>query len=341
MPPIPRISRRHAIALAAVALAPLNVARAQAGAVASDEASFDGIAGTRVRFASVAEARQRLSADDAWMRATSAWQRSAVMQRRDAVSWDEFRRWNADAALPWSAEQRARWTRALEALAPVFARLRVPLPGDVWLVSSNGQESADAPYTRGDFVALTTAFPAHPVGDVFLMAHELWHVASRHHPTLATRLYAELGFEPVPTLDFPPAWAARRIANPDAPDNRHAMRITVDGRERLGTPVLVAGRTELQPGETFFSVLEVRLLEVQVTGTTTTAVLRDGEPVWHAVDGAHGFLRRLGGNTAYVMHPEETLAENIALMAIEGRGRPARNPELLARLRAVLQAQPR
>jgi len=47
------------------------------------------------------------------------------------------------------------------------------------------------------------------------------------------------------------------------------------------------------------------------------------------------YLRRLGGNTGYVIHPEETMADNVALLA---SGQRARNAALLARVKAVLQA---
>jgi hypothetical protein len=118
----------------------------------------------------------------------------------------------------------------------------------------------------------------------------------------------------------------------------HAMRLSIDERETLVTPVLVAARTELQPGETFFDVVDVRLLEVQPDGMVSRAMLRDGQPLWHPVNGAHDYLRRLGGNTGYVTHPEETMADNVALMVIR---RPARNADLVMRLRAVFEAQPR
>lgn len=324
-------NRRAAIAtLAAAAFAP--------GAWSQDDDGvFTGFTGTRVRFADVAAGRALLEADDEWMRATSEFQRRAVMGSATPVSMSAFRRWNGDAVRPWDAAGRARWLKALQALAPGFASLRIPLPPEVWLVNSNGQESAGAPYTRSHAVVLTAGGP--PAPDAALMAHELWHVASRHAPALATRLYAEIGFEPIPELAFPAAWAGIRIANPDAPGNRHAMKLSVGGRTPWVTPVLVAARTTLRPGETFFSVLEVRLLEVEPDGAAgaSHAVLRGGEPAWHAVDGHHDYLRRLGGNTGYVIHCEEAMADNVALLAL---GAKARNPGLQERLRAAL-AEPR
>jgi hypothetical protein len=294
------------------------------------------IGSTRVRFAPVEAARAILMADDEWMGATSEFQRRAVMGSATPVTLEAFRRWNGDAVRPWTAEQRTRWRKALENLAPAFVALRIPLPGEVWLIAGNGQESAGAPYTRTNAVVLPENMALQGYNDSSLLAHELWHIAARYAPALATRLYAEIGFEPIPELAFPQAWAAARIANPDAPGNRHAMRLNVDGRTPWVTPVLVASRTTLKPGETFFSVMEPRLLEVEpdLAGGTTCAVLRDGEPVWHPLGGTHDYLRRLGGNTRYVIHYEEVIADNVALLAA---GIQPRNPELLARIRVALE----
>jgi hypothetical protein len=299
--------------------------------------AFTGIAGTEIRFADVDVGRTVLLAVDAWMAATSPFQRRAVMGSTRPVTLEEFRRWNADAVRPWSDEQRSRWLRALEPLGPAFTALRIPLPDVVYLVATNGQESGGAPYTRANAVALPAATRMQGYSDAMLLAHELWHVAARHAPSTASRLYAEVGFEPMPELRFPDAWEAVRIANPDAPTNAHAMRLQVDGRTPWITPVLVASRTRLEPGETFFDVMDVRLLEV-VPGSGTdvsSAVVVEGRPRWHPLGGAHDYLRRLGGNTPYVIHYEEAVADNVALLATGGR---ARNPGLLARLRAILEA---
>jgi hypothetical protein len=271
------------------------------------------------------------------MRATSAFQRRAVMGSADDVTAEAFKRWNAQAVRPWEPVQRARWRAALETLAPAVNALRIPLPREVLLIATIGQESAGASYARSNAVVFARAATMPGYNDSLLMAHELWHVASRHAPALASRLYAQIGFEPMPTLAFPEAWAPIRIANPDAPDNRHAMRLGLTGREANVTPVLVAARTTLQPGETFFSVLDVRLLEVESAGAVSQAVLREGQPAWHAVAGAHDYLGRLGGNTGYVIHPEETIADNVALLFTQ---RPVRNAQLLQRLRDVFEAQP-
>jgi len=327
------MNRRSALAslgglIAQVALA----ARAQDAA-----AVFTGFPGTEVRFASLEAGQAVLTAQDEWMAATSDFQRRAVTGSAQPVTLEDFKRWNGAAVRPWRDEQRTRWLAALRELAPAFTTLRIPLPPMVLLIATNGQESSGAPYTRANAVALPGAARMPGYSDAMLLAHELWHVAARHAPATASRLYAELGFEPMPELRFPKAWEAVRIANPDAPGNQHALRLQVGGQTPWITPVLVASRTDLKPGESFFEVMDVRLLEVNpgTEGHPSTAVLRDGEPRWHALDGPHDYLRRLGGNTGYVIHYEEAVADNVALLAAGAR---VRNPALLERLRAALLA---
>lgn len=321
-----------AAALCAAALA--STAQAQ-----GEGDGYTGLQGTVVRFASVAEGRAVLGADDEWVAATSDFQRGATMGVAPPVTRARFLAFAADTVKPWSAPQKARWRKALDALAPTFAALRVPLPAEVLLVNTDGRDASNAPYTRAHAVMLPMGALKDGAGDMpsdpVLMAHELFHVASRHAPALATRLYATIGFEPVAPVQWPAGWLPARIANPDAPHDRHAMRVSIAGRPALVMPLLMASRTELKPGESFFSVMDLRLLEVTTAPNgPTLPVMRDGQPVWHAPGAVPDFLAKLGGNTGYVIHPEETMADNFALLAA---GRPARNPAVLARIEAVLR----
>lgn len=306
-----------------------------AGLPASAALAADARLGaTVVRFASLAEGRAALASDDGWVEATSEFQRAATLGLAPPVSAERLRAFVAATVQPWRVENEARWRRALAAIAPRIAALRVTLPDEILLVDTDGRDAAGAPYTRGRAIVLPSAsMPPGDEGDTMVLAHELFHVVSRHDPALATELYRAIGFEPVPPLQWPAAWLPQRIANPDAPFDRHAMRIAVDGRESWVMPVLVARRIDLRPGETFFSVMDVRLLEVSVDAERTLPVLRGGAPVWHAPRELPAYLAKLGGNTGYVIHPEETMADNFALLVT---GTPARNPALLDRIEAVL-----
>lgn len=325
-------TRRHVLLTLAAAAAACTHARQTA---LEETLPF---AGQGLRFGGVAEGRRVLAADDDWLPVTGGFQRRAMMGSAQPVTLAQFRQWNADAVRPWGAAQRERWTAAARSIEARVRELRLPLPDETLLVSSNGQESAGMPYTRANAIVITFGGAAPRASDAWLMAHELWHVVSRHAPALADRIYREIGFEPMPELVWPQAWDEIRIANPDAPSNRHAMRVQVEGRSVLLTPALVASRTVLRPGEPFAALFEVRLLEVQpdADGRRSRALLReDGAPRWHAIDRVPPFLERSGGNTPYVIHPEETMADNVALLLT---GRPARNPDLLRRIEAALKS---
>jgi hypothetical protein len=294
-------------------------------------------AGKRLRFASVAEGQRVLAADDDWLPVTGGFQRRAMMGRGEPVTLPQFRQWNAGAVQAWDAAQNERWRAAAFAIEPRVRELRLPLPELTLMVASNGQESARMPYTRANAIVITGLGATPRATDSWVMAHELWHVVSRHAPQLADRVYREIGFEPIPELIQPAAWDEIRLANPDAPGNRHAMRTEVDGRSVLLAPLLVASRTTLAKDEPFAALFEVRLVEVQPDGdgSRSRPVMRDGAPRWHAVERVPAFLQRLGGNTPYVIHPEETMADNAAFLLT---GRPARNGELLKRIEAALRA---
>jgi len=304
-------------------------------------AQFTGFPGTTVRFASVAQGRSVLGTVDEWMPLTSELQRASTLGRTPPVSVEEFRAFSAEAVLPWTEAQQVRWRKALQRLAPKFAALRVPLPPEVLLISTDGRDAFGNPYTRGHAVVLPlAALPDKAEADVYILAHELFHVVSRHTLALATRLYTTIGFESAAPLQWPGAWLPQRIANPDAPFDQHLMRTTVEGRAVALMPLLMAERADLKAGESFFSVMEVRLLEVTPGDATrpTVPVMSGGQPVWHTPEQAPDYLARLGGNTSYILHPEETMADNFAFVAA---GWPARNSELLAQIEAVLRAPSR
>ena len=321
------LNRRIFLGHAAALLAVPSFARAAAAGLRN------------IRFASVDQGRAVLGADDDWVAATSEFHRRATLGVTTPVSRETLRAFCADSVLAWNDALTPRWNTALATIGPRLDELRMPLPPDVLLIRSNGRDSAGAPYTRANAVVLPIqGMPNNPRADAFILAHELFHVASRNAPELATKLYALLGFEPTAPLQWPAEWAPLRIANPDAPHDRHLMRTTLNGRALALMPLLVARRDTLQPGETFFSVLDVRLLEVEPGPNGTQPVRRNGTLAWHQPDSVPEYLARLGGNTGYIFHPEETMADNVAALVT---GAPVPNQALLRKIEAVLLANPR
>lgn len=306
--------------------------------VSAADIAFAG--GTGLRLASVEEGAAALSARDEWLQLCSDWHRAALLRGRAPNTEAALQALLARAALAWTPQESARIEASARRLAPRFAALRVPLPKRVLLIKTDGSESAGAPHTRGDAVMLpAAALPPTEQGLDYLMAHELFHVMSRRAPGLATRLYALIGFEPAPEFIWPDELQAVRIVNPDAPHHRHAMRLPrAGGGEVLLMPVLLASRpVDFEAGESFFDVLQLTLVEVVAEGGGSRARrAADGKVVTASPALTKAYMARLGSNTGYVIHPEETMADNFAFLAA---GIKVRQPELLERIEAVFRSQ--
>ncbi len=174
-----------------------------------------------------------------------------------------------------------------------------------------------------------------------LVCHELFHVLSRANPELRERLYEAIGFAKCKEVEFPARLRLRKITNPDAPRNDHYIRVRVGGKECLAVPILFADSDTYDParGGEFFDYLQFRLLLVErgkQPGSVTT--LYDGEdPRLVDLQQVTGFFEQVGRNTGYVLHPEEVLADNFALLVMEVQSVPS--PAILKKMTAILTAK--
>ena len=94
-----------------------------------------------------------------------------------------------------------------------------------------------------------------------------------------------------------------------------------------------------------FSYVTFGLFEVRLSGESWKVVAdQRGDPRSINPETARGFFEQIGRNTPYIIHPEEILADNVAILALsklhpELAG-PADipNPELLSKIEAILKA---
>jgi hypothetical protein len=65
-------------------------------------------------------------------------------------------------------------------------------------------------------------------------------------------------------------------------------------------------------------------------------IVRDGSPVTVPISAVAGFFEQVGRNTDYIIHPEEILASNFAMLVLGDSGLPSR--DVLERMREILEA---
>lgn len=325
----------------AVGLAILGAGTVPRGALAGDGA-IALLPGCELVFATVEEGAALVGAEDDFTLRTSPFDRQARLRVDRPVSREEHRAFAARCVLAWSAEERRSVGEAVEGLGERLGALDVPLPARVVLVKTSGDEEGGAAYTRGEAVMLPrAALRAGGAGLRRLVCHELFHVVSRHAPTLRERLYAAIGFQPCGDVVLPGDLEERRLTNPDAPLFDHCIRVTCDGIERDMVPVLYSrvAAYDSASGKPFFATMEFRLMAVEIAdGEAARAVLDDdGRPILRAPAEVQGFFERTGRNTSYLIHPEEIVADNVVLLLGAAAGQEPASPDVLERLTDVFR----
>jgi len=269
----------------------------------------------------------------------SAYDRSARMKTARDTPESEFLAFAASAALDWERDERDIVDAALREVLPAAKLLGLPLPARIVMIKTSGAEDADAAYTRQNAIVLPLRF-LRMRGPALrrLLAHELFHVASRAHPKLADELYAVIGFQRCGAVELPAALKSQRITNPDAPKDEHCIQVSVGNEKVWALPILLSDATleDFARGAVFLQRVSVMLLLVERPAGAGTAkpLLADGIPRVLPVSGVSGFVEQIGENTGYIIHPEEIVADNFVLLATGER--KVRSPEILDAIEKVI-----
>jgi hypothetical protein len=267
-------------------------------------------------FLPASDAAAQLRQPDDFTQRLSPFDRAARMQTNGPVDDATFRDFVAAAALDWTEAERQRITTAYDSLRPELIRLKVPVPERLRLIRTSGREEGEAAYTRADAIVLPSSkLRGAEAALPRLLAHELFHVISRANPELRDRLYRIIGFEPCGEVKHPTQLQDRRITNPDAPINAHAIEVTVDRAKVWAVPILYSNTAVYDPArsKTFFDHLTFEFLLVELRPNRRHQVPGDRLRLV-SPEKAEGFQDKIGRNTGYVIHPEEICADNFMLL---------------------------
>jgi hypothetical protein len=313
-----------------------------------------------LQFADIDRARKILGRSDEWARQLSAIDRGLRMRTTELTDTQEFLEFISGAAADWTDDEQRYWQALIDQLSTSLEGMNVTIP-DAYMVKTNGLEEFNAAYVRNQSIML----PQERVdiaGDVqrdfFLLAHELFHMISQENPSQRDELYALLGFKRFQGFEYPVELEYRRLSNPTyGARYEYALTVQTDSGTVDVTPVYQAA----VPLEEFiaisegglravFEALDFVLLPVD-TGART--VLRDdrGKPVIYKFDDTD-WIDRMQRNSSYIIHPDEIMAENFALLMEwrhsgtmpesipggPGEGFPVNDKELLREIEKILTA---
>lgn len=267
---------------------------------------------TLLRLASASEGRAILAAEDDFTRALGSFDRSFRMRTSAPVDDSALRHFLGEQAVDFTAEEAAVWEEAIAAVARGVQGMGSVLSPEVLVVKTTGREERDHAYTRANAIVLPAVRVRGLRGDraFRLLAHELFHVASRASPALRDATYALLGFAPIGPITPPLELDDKRMTNPDAHALGHYLRLG----ERAFIPLLICPRplAEVLEQTSVLGLVRVTLLEIDPDAAT---IVRDAEGAPVLVEAqTTEWPERIARNSEYTIHPEEVLADNLSLL---------------------------
>jgi len=290
---------------------------------------------TTLIFATVEEGRAILKARDDFVQRLSPFDRASRMKTDQVISEEVYLEFVGKSVLPWDDSAKQRVEAAFYDVQAELSALALPLPKRVLLVKTTGDEEGGAAYTRANAIVFPQVELDAPAEKLQMtICHELFHVLSRANPSLRDELYSTIGFVKCDEVPFPPALRSRKLTNPDAPGNDHCIRVQVDGQNRWAVPILFSSAEtyDVDRGGEFFEYLQFQFL---LGGDKGGKPSFDAEqPQLGGIEELAGFFEQVGQNTAYIIHPEEILADNFALLIRRESDWPS--PEIVEKLKDAL-----
>jgi hypothetical protein len=114
--------------------------------------------------------------------------------------------------------------------------------------------------------------------------------------------------------------------------------VQIGGKASWAVPILFASteKYDMSRGGEFFDYLQFQFLIVERSADSSVVrTVYDGQhPRLVGIQQVSGFIEQIGRNTRYIIHPEEILADNFALLILEEPNVPS--PEVISKLRAAL-----
>ncbi len=294
-----------------------------------------------IEFASVEQGRTILGAVDDYVSRMTSFDRMLRLKSTRVISEREFLDFSMDSVLPWTLDERSRIDAVIAPLAGELRKLGVSFPARVLLVKTSGHAEEGLAHTRANAVMLSQrSLRAADEALASLLAHELFHILTRHDPILRARAYRVIGFHVGAAIALPEHLEAIRITNPDAPADDASIEITVEGKPAMVLPLLLSRSPVFDPaiGRDIVDYWELKLLVLEAADASDRPrpMLGDAGPVLLEISEVSGFFEQVGRNTDYIIHPEEILAENFALMLT---GKKASDPELIRRIRELFNSR--
>ena len=289
---------------------------------------------TVVRFAGLGEGKKLMGTPDDWVKSLSPFDRKLRMKKNEDVSQEEFLSFVANQVVEWKKDEIDSFVQSIDDINKKLdlLGLKLDLPKDVLLIKTTGNEEGGASYTRQNAIIVPEGYTSpYPIMGIL---HELFHVMTRNNPEVRESLYSIIGYQPCNDVKLPDSILPRKITNPDAFHNDFFIEVSLNDVPTKVIPIIYSETDQYTGGE-LFNYLNFKLMVVEAVNGAYQPLIENGLPVLFDVTKDSGYMKKIGRNTDYIIHPEEIMACNFSYMAMQLTDIP--NPEILDSMKKVLQ----
>lgn len=277
--------------------------------------------------------------DDPFLAGLTDMDRSLRLKTPSDVSLEEYKSFLRKQTLDWKESEIQTLAGIIQNIKPLFGKYRLNFPAEMMLIKTTGKEEGNAAYCRFQniivFPAGYLSFSQDELQDV--LVHELFHIFSKNNLAAQESLYGIIGFYKTnPLTTIQKQVQSKLITNPDGCLNDYYFKTTVDKIPYNVMPILVAtSKYDAGMGGEFFEYYALQFMAVTVEPDKTVPVIDGNRYAVFPISKIANYSGMIGGNTEYIIHPEEILADNFVLM-INGR-RDVQTVRILDSMRALLK----
>lgn len=222
------------------------------------------------------------------------------------------------------------------------------LPSEVLLIKTQGEYYGPTVYYTRDSAIIIPAPQLQGSSKEALtrvLIHELFHIYSRYNPEKRKALYKRIGFELIDSLELSSFLQKRVLYNPDGVVLNYAITIQDEqGKDIKAIPAIFSKFNDYSPEKapSFFAYLEFRVFPIE---EKSSGIFQVVEPTMgYDPRQSKSFLKQIADNTAYIIHPDEVLADNFVLLAQKsprnnfGQPLSPEGKQLMEDIRKIIQA---
>lgn len=291
----------------------------------------------KIKFADTTLAKELLSEEDEYTDSFGEFDLKSKVGSTDNVVLDDYFENARNQVVQWTDEEKESIFSSANAIDKRLKSLEINLnlPNEIIFVRTTSQEEGGAAgYTRANYIVLGPQFSMMPDSvKLRIVAHELFHVYSRHNRDVREKLYSIIGFNICEEIKLPPSVNDIKIANPDAPIFNTYTTIQKKDKE-IPVSLIIYTKKEYAGGS-FFQYVNLGLLRLDNEDGINVFLDEEGEPVIYPLNENLQIFEKIGRNTNYVIHPEEIMASNFETIFTGYKTLP--NPEIVEEFIEVLK----